>query len=193
MFRNMRLLGNQDTLYAASKGCSNTDADCPPARQYFADCYIEGNVDFIFGDGNAVFENCEIRSTAHNGGYITAQSKESARRRQRLCLQSLQADCRARSYRRVRWAGRGGRMRPSIFLNTEMGAHIEPAGWHEWHAGETKYLDTAYYAEYNSTGPGAHPRERDPHTKLLTAAEAAKYETKRFLAGADGWDPTAPR
>ena len=80
-----------------------------------------------------------------------------------------------------------------VFLNTEMGAHISPAGWHEWHAGETHYLDTAYYAEYNSSGPGAHPQERDPHTKFLTAAKAAKYETKRFLAGADGWDPTGER
>jgi hypothetical protein len=30
--------------------------------------------------------------------------------------------------------------------------------------------------------------ERDPHTKLLTAAEAAQFETKTFF---DGWDPTA--
>ena len=47
------------------------------ARQYFVDCYIEGNVDFIFGDGKAVFENCEIHSTAHSVGYITAQGKNS--------------------------------------------------------------------------------------------------------------------
>jgi hypothetical protein len=54
-------------------------------------------------------------------------------------------------------------------------------------------LNTVYYAEFNSSGPGAHPAERDPHTKKLTAEEAARYETKRFLAGKDGWDPTATR
>jgi len=33
-----------------------------PCSQRFADCLIEGTVDFIFGCGDAVFENCEIRS-----------------------------------------------------------------------------------------------------------------------------------
>jgi hypothetical protein len=74
-----------------------------------------------------------------------------------------------------------------------MGGQIGAAGWHEWHEGETKYLETAFYAEYNSSGPGAHPGEREPHSKQLTAAEAARYETKTFLAGSDGWDPTAKR
>jgi len=35
--------------------------------------------------------------------------------------------------------------------------------------------------------------ERDPHTKKLTAAEAAGYETKRVLGGADHFDPGAVR
>ena len=42
-------------------------ADCTPARQYFSDCYIDGNVDFIFGDGKAVFETARftaLRTTA---------------------------------------------------------------------------------------------------------------------------------
>ena len=48
---------------------------CIPARQYFSDCYIAGNVDFIFGDGKAVFDHCEIHSTPHSEGFITAQGK----------------------------------------------------------------------------------------------------------------------
>jgi len=42
IFRNMRLLGNQDTLYAGNKKCAN--APCVPSRQYFVDCFIAGNV-----------------------------------------------------------------------------------------------------------------------------------------------------
>src|SRR3954453_9988642 len=49
-FRKCRFVGWQDTLYAAS------------GRQYFRDCFIEGHVDFIFGNASAVFENCEIHS-----------------------------------------------------------------------------------------------------------------------------------
>lgn len=59
--RNVRLLGNQDTVYVGSRGCDAAGpGPCVPTRQYFSGCYIEGNVDFIFGDGNALFENCEI-------------------------------------------------------------------------------------------------------------------------------------
>ncbi|MGD0870383.1 MAG: pectinesterase family protein [Bryobacteraceae bacterium] len=80
-----------------------------------------------------------------------------------------------------------------IFLDTEMGAHIEAAGWREWHPGETHSIETAFYAEFNSSGPGAHTAERDAHTKHLTAEEATRYQTKKYLSGSDGWDPTAAR
>ena len=43
-------------------------------RQYFTDCLVEGTVDFIFGCGETVFENCEIRSIydARHVGYAAA-------------------------------------------------------------------------------------------------------------------------
>ena len=45
-----------------------------PCRQKFTDCLIEGTVDFIFGCGEALFENCEIRSLAdaRDIGYAAA-------------------------------------------------------------------------------------------------------------------------
>ncbi len=68
VFRRVRFLGFQDTRYADGKGCKSEQGPCEPARQYFADCYIEGNVDFIFGDALAydgeqsgyVFDRCRI-------------------------------------------------------------------------------------------------------------------------------------
>lgn len=63
-FKNCRFLGSQDTLYTAA------------VNAYFKDCYIEGNTDFIFGDGDVVFENCELRFAGYtdkaSGGYATA-------------------------------------------------------------------------------------------------------------------------
>ena len=43
-------------------------------RQRFTDCLVEGTVDFIFGCGQALFENCEIRSLpdARGSGYAAA-------------------------------------------------------------------------------------------------------------------------
>jgi pectin methylesterase-like acyl-CoA thioesterase len=186
-FRNVRLLGNQDTVYVGSREGPSPDSRAP-TRQYFSDCYIEGNVDFIFGDGNALFENCEIHSTAHSIGYITAQGRRQADQDSTFVF----SHCRLTAEPGVGnvWLGRPWRAHAAVvFLDTEMGGHIQPAGWREWHPGETRYIETAFYGEYRSSGPGASPAARDPHTKFLSMEEAARYERKRFLAGPDGWDP----
>ena len=187
VFRNMRLLGNQDTVYLGSRNCRPDGHPCIPTRQYFTHCYIAGNVDFIFGDSKAVFDHCEIHSTAHSEGFVTAQAKHYPDEDSGFVFNHcrLTADPGTTGV----YLGRPWRdYAKVIFLNTEMGDHIVPAGWREWHPGETHRLETVYYAEFNSSGPGAHPGERDPHTRLLTAAEAAQYDTKTFL---NGWDPEA--
>jgi pectinesterase len=193
VFRKVRLLGAQDTLYASSMGCMNgalPGADCVTGRQYFADCYIEGHVDFIFGDAKAVFENCEIKSIAHvEGGYVTAQSNTRAGQDAGYVFNhcTLTAEPGVTNV----YLGRPWRDYSTvIFMNTKIGSHIVPAGWSAWRGSPTDRLKTATYAEYNSTGPGANPSAREPLSKQLTAEEARKYETKTYLAGSDGWDPS---
>jgi polygalacturonase len=189
LFHNVRLLGNQDTVYAGSRNCAPDGASCVPTRQYFSDCFIAGNVDFIFGDSKAVFDRCEIHSTAHAGGYITAQSKHYAAQDSGFVFNH----CKLTAGEGVTgpvFLGRPWRpMATVVFLNTEMGSHIDPAGWREWHPGETHSLETAYYAESNSTGPGAQHDKRDPHTHFLTPEQAQQYEPSAFLRGADNWNP----
>jgi pectin methylesterase-like acyl-CoA thioesterase len=192
LYRNVRLLGNQDTLYAASANCNPDGNPCVPARQYFADCYIEGNVDFIFGDGEAFFDRCEIHSTAHAGGYITAQGKHYADEDSGFVFRNctLTAEPNVSGV----WLGRPWRPWASVvFLNSTMGAHIASQGWREWRPGETNYLDTVYYAEFESHGSGGNTQKRDPHTHLLSPAQAAAFEASAFLAGHDGWNPEASR
>jgi pectin methylesterase-like acyl-CoA thioesterase len=188
VFRQVRLLGNQDTLYAASANCNPDGDPCIPTRQYFADCYIEGNVDFIFGDAKAFFDRCEIHSTAHQGGYITAQGKHYASEDSGFVFR----DCTLTAAPGVTgvYLGRPWRSYASVvFLSTVMGAHIAPEGWREWHPGETHYLDTVFYAEAGSSGPAGAPERRDPHTRFLTPAELQTYRPGVFLRGADGWNP----
>src|SRR5207253_2850195 len=66
VFTNVRLLGNQDTFLVNDS-----------ARTYFSKSYIEGDVDFVFGGGIAVFDQCEIHSL--KGGSITAASTPATR------------------------------------------------------------------------------------------------------------------
>jgi len=192
-FNNVRLLGNQDTLYAGSKQCTGQgeSRSCTPARQYFSNCYVEGNVDFIFGDGKTVFENCEIRSNEHFEGFITAQSKSYSAGDSGFVFHK----CRLTANQGVANVFLGRPWRPYasvVYLDTGMGAHIQPAGWREWHPNETHSLETVFYAEMNSTGTGAKPTERDSHAHQLTQEEAKKYQPASFLGGIDGWNPIAP-
>ncbi|MGB9108765.1 MAG: pectinesterase family protein, partial [Telluria sp.] len=55
-FENVRLLGLQDTLFLNSKDGSDT------VRSFFNRSHVEGDVDFIFGDTIAYFQDCEITS-----------------------------------------------------------------------------------------------------------------------------------
>jgi polygalacturonase len=190
VFHNVRLLGNQDTVYAGSRNCAPDGQNCIPTRQYFSDSYIAGNVDFIFGDSKAVFDRCEIHSTAHAGGFITAQSKHYPDEDSGFVFNHCKLVAGDGVTKPV-FLGRPWRPYASVvFLNTEMGSHIDPAGWREWHPGETHSLDTVYYAEFNSTGPGAQPDKRDPHTHFLTQELAKQFAPSVFLRGADNWDPT---
>ncbi len=76
VFDRVRFLGNQDTLYA------NSAAADVVGRQLYRDCYVEGDVDFVFGRATAVFEGCEFRSltrgSSTNNGYVTAASTSLA-------------------------------------------------------------------------------------------------------------------
>ncbi|MBD5451813.1 MAG: hypothetical protein HDR25_04125 [Lachnospiraceae bacterium] len=73
-FYNCKFYSSQDTLYT---GDGNS-------RAYYKNCFISGNTDYIFGDGNQVFENCELNwigytnnSKGEKGGHITAAKDTS--------------------------------------------------------------------------------------------------------------------
>jgi pectinesterase len=76
-----------------------------------------------------------------------------------------------------------------VFLNSELDPKVDATGWSEWHAGETERLKTAFYGEFNSSGPGANPKQREQYSRQLTAQEAEQFSPDRYLAGSDGWKP----
>ena len=191
IFRHMRLLGYQDTLYADSKLCHAPATDggtCHAARQYFGDCYIEGHVDFIFGDAKAVFDRCEIHGMAHSMVTITAQSRVRPEEDSGYLFRDCTVTAEAGAAEIL--LGRPWRETSTVvFLNTDFKAPLDPKGWLEWGG----RLKTSDYAEYGSHGLAGDVTQRIAPSRQLTAAEAAKDTTRAWLAGADGWDPEAAR
>ena len=188
IFKNCRFLGHQDTLFADY------------GRQYYVDSYIEGGVDFIFGNAAAVFDHIEIH--ANGRGWLTAQSRTSPRQSTGYVILNSKVTSGIQdvpvppgssvdvSPQSTISLGRPWRPYSRVvYIHTELPADIVPQGWNAW--GNTPGQTQAYYAEYQSTGPGANPKARSPWSHQLTAAQAARYMPEVFLAGSDHWNPEA--
>lgn len=170
-FKNCRFIGFQDTLYTYGKGC----------RQYYEDCYIEGTVDFIFGWSTAVFNRCHIHNKGN--GYVTAPSTDQEQKYGYVFY-----DCVLTASEGVDDVYLSRPWRPyakAVFIRCDLGKHILPAGWHNW--GKKDAEKTVFYAEFQSKGDGANPKERAPFSSQLKSIRG--YEIETVLSGKDNWNP----
>lgn len=202
VFRDCRFKGCQDTLFTGplppapvERGSFGGPRDIYPrrnVRQYYDHCYIEGDVDFIFGSATAVFNQCEIFSSRRQAagdeevhGYVTAASTPEEVPYGYVFLGcKLTGDAPAGSvYLGRPWRG----FAKTVFVDCWLGAHIKPEGWHHW---TPEREATVRYSEYGSTGPGAAPpTSRVSWANTLTEEEARQYSVGRILSGYDGWNP----
>ncbi|MBW3544015.1 MAG: pectin esterase [Bacteroidetes bacterium] len=177
VFRNCRLLGNQDTLFASGEG----------SQQYYVDCYIEGTTDFIFGPATAFFENCHIHSKKDS--YITAASTP-AWVRWGYVFKNCSFTA-APGIEKV-YLGRPWRdYAKTVFINCSLGAHILPEGWHNWSRPEAE--KTTFYAEHNSKGPGAKTANRVSWSHQLSKEAAAAYKLENVFRQEAGTDSAASK
>lgn len=118
-----------------------------PCRQRFANCLIEGTVDFIFGCGEAVFEDCEIRSLrdARGIGYAAAPAhsqEQTGGFRFRNCRFTAEEGVAPGSIYLARpWRDYG----LCVFEDCAYGAHISPLGFDKWN--DTHRDQTARFYE----------------------------------------------
>ena len=125
-FYKCTFLSSQDTLYTGG------------SPQYFKYCVIEGQTDYIFGESNAVFDNCELRWKGYSSGisypgYITA-----ARAGNQYYTGYLFKNCKVTKNNKLTVkAGYLGRPWASsakvMFINTILkdSSSIVPEGWYE--------------------------------------------------------------
>jgi len=165
-FKNCKILGHQDTVYAAGES----------SRQYFSNCYIEGTTDFIFGAATALFDDCILHSLRNS--YITAASTTKGK-----AFGYVFRNCKLTAAEDVNEVYLGRPWRPyakTVFMNCEMGDHIIPDGWDNW--GDPSREETTFYAEYNNTGECARTANRVNWSHQLSDDEAALYSTENILA-----------
>lgn len=169
-FRNCRMVGNQDVLFLSGSG----------VKHYFEDSYIEGTTDFIFGAATAVFKNCHIHSRKNS--HVTAASTNSI-----IPFGFVFFNCRLTADSNINKVSLGRPWSPTAsvtYINCWLGNHIIPDGWDNWRNPANEA--TARYAEYHSTGPGAHPAQRVNWAKQLTDEEVKKFTIANILGP---WQP----
>ena len=178
-FWNCRFLGRQDTLYA--------DA----GRQYYKNCYVEGDVDFIFGASTAAFEDCEIHSVDRDGdvkGFVTAPSTPAGK--DGFLFNRCHLTCGftdGQAYLGRPWHPSSAQTPVSsavTFRDCLIEGFIAEDGWSPMpnKGGIAEPKDNRMY-EYHNTGDGAKISKDRPQLK---DADAAKYEAKAFFSG---WQP----
>ncbi|MBC8081731.1 MAG: T9SS type A sorting domain-containing protein [Hymenobacter sp.] len=190
-FKNCRFLGNQDTLYTKGNGTP---------LHYFRDCYLDGNVDFIFGSSVAVFDRCVVYAKtrlANGTSYITAANTPPGQTYGyvfRDC--KLPANTGGTQYVLGRpWQNSTGFATPTqnkvVFLKARLGAGlVQPAGWAVWDAGTNTGIIT--YAEYQSrtfSGNLAPVGQRVGWSRQLGPADTAAYTVASVFGNA--WSPCA--
>ncbi len=179
VFRRVKLLGNQDTLFCAPLPEKEREKDgflgprgLAPRRasaQYYHKCEIAGDIDFIFGGADALFEQCTLRTVDNHipHSYVTAPSGKADGLGFVFWDCDFVSDCPAGSvYLGRPWRPEG----KTAVLDCRLGAHIAPEGFSPWN--DRADTNLAAFAEAGSNGPGAVPRPGWVHA--LTASQAAE-------------------
>lgn len=184
-------LGNQDTLYVQT------------LRQYYKSCSIQGNIDFIFGNAAAVFEDCTIllrpRQQMPESGEsnsVTAQGRVDPAQATGLVFHNCRinaTDAYMELYTKNSKVHRNYLGRPwkefsrTVFLHCYLGPIIAPQGWLAW--GGDFALKTLFYGEFGNSGPGADRSQRVEWSSLIPEDHVNAYSVANFIQG-NHWIPT---
>ena len=181
-FFSCKFYSSQDTLYTGASPI------------YFRKCVIEGQTDYIFGEGNVVFDFCELKWKGYSGntyaGYITAARQGNTNpytgylfNKCRVYGSSQNLAVKA-GYLGRPWAQNAKVM----FINTVLlnGNMITPEGWYSMSGVQPQ--NVAGFKEYGTKlkdGTVVNLSNRKGHT--VSANDASRINKKNYM---NNWSPT---
>ncbi|XP_059317979.1 pectinesterase 1-like [Lycium ferocissimum] len=164
---NCKMYGFQDTF------CDDS------GKHFFKDCYIEGTVDFIFGNGKSLYLNTEMHVIP---GDPMAMITAHARAVDNVDSGYSFVHCMITGTGNTAYLGRAWKpFSKVVFSYTDMSDVVHPEGWSD--NGKTDYDKSVYYGEYNSKGAGATMNRRAGYVKKLTDAEIKPFISLGYIEG----------
>jgi len=161
---NCTLVSEQDTLFCGPLPddlierydgfLKNKLRQKKPCKQIFSNCTLKGTVDFVFGCGDTLFENCNIiyRNDSRKSGFVVAPAHAQE---QAIGFVFHNCDLACEDgvgnesiYLARPWRDYG----KATFVNCRYGKHITPLGFDKWN--DTNRDKTARFAEYGNTQTG---------------------------------------
>ncbi|KAL1539113.1 pectinesterase [Salvia divinorum] len=151
---NVRMDGYQDTL------CADV------YRQYFRSCIISGTIDFLFGNGLTLYQDCTFITRKPAPGQecaVTAHGRSDPKSNTALIIQNckftaepglLQVKPPVQAFLGRPWKP----LSRTIIMQSHIEGFINEAGWARWV--KDVGIDTCFYVEYGNKGPGANLSKR---------------------------------
>ncbi|XP_055822139.1 probable pectinesterase 29 [Solanum dulcamara] len=177
IFYKCEFLGFQDTLWDVE------------GRHYFKLCTIEGAVDFIFGNGQSIYENCTIsvNAGALDGliGYITAQGRSNPNDTSGFVFKNCNVTGNGQIFLGRPWRDYAR----VLFYDSSMANVITPQGWDAGlFVGKEKQLT---FAEGSCKGIGSSISKRVSWVAKLSQQELQQLTSISFIDN-EGWMTKQP-
>ncbi|XVF38015.1 hypothetical protein REPUB_Repub20aG0061400 [Reevesia pubescens] len=159
-------------------------------RHYFKRCTIQGAVDFIFGDGQSIYEDCAIHFLGEEleaglAGFITAQGRSNPFDSKGFVFKNCNVFGYGTTFLGRPWRGYSR----VLFYNCQFSDIIQPTGWQAWNSiGHEKLLT---FAEHGNRGPGSDTSRRVSWEKKLNAETLEQLTSISFI-DTEGWLKTLP-
>lgn len=154
-------------------------------RVYVQDCYVEGDVDYVWGQGVAVFDRCHLR-TMHDGYVVQSRNDvgqdgfvfldcrlTAAPETSKFYLARIETD---------RFPGSH-----VAFVRCSFPSVVRPQAW----LVKGERTPGLRFDEFAITDEQGRPYDLTSHRfhRVLTAEQAAALTVPRLLGGKDGWNP----
>ncbi|XP_009596415.1 putative pectinesterase 29 [Nicotiana tabacum] len=177
--------GDKSAFYGcAFSGLQDTLLD-DNGRHYFKLCTIEGAMDFIFGTGQSIYEDCTILVNAGSitedyAGYITAQGRLDPNDANGFVFKNCKVIGTGKAFLGRAWRGYAR----VLFYKTDLSNIIVPQGWDAWNF--KGHEDQLTFSEEDCDGDGADTSKRVRWEKKLSKNMVESLTDLSFI-DTDNW------
>ncbi|XP_010527479.1 PREDICTED: probable pectinesterase 29 [Tarenaya hassleriana] len=177
--------GDKSAFYAVGfDGLQDTLWDSE-GRHYFHRCTIQGAVDFIFGNGQSIYQDCVVQVLGGElepglTGYITAQGRTNPNDGNGFVFKDSLVFGTGMAFLGRPWRGYSR----VVFFRTNLTDVVVPEGWDAWNfVGREQQLT---YSEYGCFGSGSDTSRRVKWEKKLDGVALRTLSDEDFI-NRDNW------